>query len=253
LHCHIVAKFFHASRECVGVMGSPGAQSPRGLIVAIDGPSGAGKSTITRLLAKRLGYIYIDTGAMYRAIALEVKRKGVDPDDDYALAEVCRRVKIAFVRTDGCCHVLMNDEDVSTAIRTPEISLLTSKISARKVVRGFMADQQRELGRNGGVILEGRDIGTVIFPDADVKFFLSATVEERGLRRYRELLAKGADVSLDKTIAAVAQRDEQDALREHAPLRRADDAVDVDSTGLSIEEVLEFMTTTIRLRAKNAQ
>jgi CMP/dCMP kinase len=234
------------------MMSAPGAQSPRGLIVAIDGPSGAGKSTITRLLAKRLGYIYIDTGAMYRAIALEVKRTGMNPDeDDDALAEVCRRVRITFVRSDGCCRVFMNGEDVSTAIRTPEISLLTSKISARKVVRGFMADQQRELGRNGGVILEGRDIGTVIFPDADVKFFLSATVEERGLRRYRELLAKGADISLDQTIAAVAHRDEQDALREHAPLRRADDAVDVDSTGLSIEEVVAFMEGMIKGKLKS--
>ena len=228
-------------------------ESRRGLIVAIDGPSGAGKSTITRMLAKRLGYLYIDTGAMYRAIALEVKRSGVDPEDDDKLAEVCRRSKIMFVRTDGCCHVFMNGEDVSQAIRTPEISLLTSKISARQVVRGFMAEQQRELGRNGGVILEGRDIGTVIFPDADVKFFLSATVEERGLRRFRELVAKGADVSLDKTIAAVAQRDEQDALREHAPLRRADDAFDVDSTGLSVEEVLEFMMGKIRARAEAEQ
>jgi len=222
----------------------------RGLIVAIDGPSGAGKSTITRMLAKRLGYLYIDTGAMYRAIALEVKRTGVDPDDDDALAELCRRSKITFDRTDGCCHVFMNGVDVSAAIRTPEISLLTSKISARKVVRGVMADQQRELGRDGGVILEGRDIGTVIFPDADVKFFLSASVEERGLRRYRELLAKGADVSLDKTIAAVAQRDDQDALREHAPLRRADDAVDVDSTGLSIEAVLTLMEGRIKEKLK---
>ena len=226
--------------------GSGAPQTPRGLIVAVDGPSGAGKSTITRLLAKRLGYTYIDTGAMYRAIALAVQRAAVDVDDDAALAEVCRGVTITFVRTDGCCQVFMNGEDVSKAIRIPEISLLTSKISASKAVRDSMAILQRDLGRSGGVILEGRDIGTVIFPDADVKFFLSATVEERGERRYRELLAKGANVSLEQTIAEVTQRDEQDAQREHAPLRRAHDAIDVDSTGLGIEEVVALMEGIIK-------
>ena len=219
---------------------------PNGLIIAIDGPSGAGKSTITRLLSKRLGYLYIDTGAMYRAVALAVQRAGISGDDDAALAGVCREVEIAFVRTDGCCHVFLNGEDVTDFIRTPEISLLTSKISARKVVRDILVGLQRELGKNGGVVLEGRDIGTVVFPDADAKFFLSASAEERGKRRYLELKAKGKDVQLERTIAEVAQRDEQDARREHAPLRRADDAIDIDSTGLSIEEVLAFMEETIK-------
>ena len=218
---------------------------PNGLIIAIDGPSGAGKSTITRLLSKRLGYLYIDTGAMYRAVALAVQRSGISGDDDAALAGVCREVEITFVRTDGCCHVFLNGEDVSDFIRTPEISLLTSKISARKVVRDILVGLQRELGKNGGVVLEGRDIGTVVFPDADVKFFLSASAEERGTRRYLELKAKGKDVQLERTIAEVVQRDEQDARREHAPLRRADDAIDIDSTGLSIDEVLAFMEETI--------
>ncbi len=160
---------------------------PNGLIIAIDGPSGAGKSTITRLLSKRLGYLYIDTGAMYRAVALAVQRSGIAADDEGAVAALCREVEIAFVRTDGCCHVLLNGEDVSDFIRRPEISLLTSKISARKVVRDFLVEQQRELGKDGGVVLEGRDIGTVVFPDADLKFFLSASAEERGKRRYLEL------------------------------------------------------------------
>ncbi len=222
----------------------------KGLIVAIDGPSGAGKSTITRLLSQRLGYLYIDTGAMYRAVALAVKRAGVSADDEEALVRVCRGVEIRFVRTDGCCQVLLNGEDVSAAIRTPEISMLTSRISAKKPVRDIMVRLQRELGQDGGVVLEGRDIGTVVFPDADVKFYLSASGAERGRRRYLELKAKGEDVSLERTIAEVEQRDRQDAQREHAPLRRADDAIDVDSTGLSIDEVLALMERTISERLK---
>lgn len=228
---------------------------PNGLIIAIDGPSGAGKSTITRLLSKRLGYLYIDTGAMYRAVALATKRAGVDPDDAGALDRLCQGVEISFVRTDGCCHVLLNGEDVSDAIRTPEISLLTSKISAQKEVRDDMVLLQRELGKDGGVVLEGRDIGTVVFPEADLKFFLSASVEERGKRRYLELKAKGEEVSLERTVAEVAQRDEQDARREHAPLRRADDALDIDSTGLSIEEVVALMEKAVneKLKAVNGK
>ena len=223
-------------------------QRPNGLIIAVDGPSGAGKSTIALLLSKRLGYLYIDTGAMYRAVALAVKRAGASPDDDDALTAVCREAEISFVRSAGCCHVFLDGEDVSAAIRTPELSLLTSKVSMKKAVRDILARRQRELGQDGGVVLEGRDIGTVVFPDADLKFFLSASAEERGKRRYLELKAKGEDVQLERTIAEVAQRDQQDAQREHAPLRRADDAIDIDSTGLSIEEVVALMEGKIRER-----
>lgn len=215
------------------------------LIIAIDGPSGAGKSTITKLLADRLGYIHIDTGAMFRTVALAVRRAGVSPDDQPALARICHGCTISFERTNGCCQVLLNGEDVSRAIRTPEISLLTSAISAQKVVRDFLLELQRQMGSAGGVVLEGRDIGTVVFPDADVKFFLSASAEERGRRRYLELRARGENISLEETIAAVVQRDKQDEEREHAPLRRAADAIDIDSSGLSIEEVLERMTAVI--------
>lgn len=218
------------------------------LIIAIDGPSGAGKSTVTKMLADRLGYIHIDTGAMFRAVALAAKRAGIDAGDDDALAALCRGIDISFARNNGCCRVMSNGEDVTEAIRTPEISSLTSAISARKVVRDFLLHVQRRMGSCGGVILEGRDIGTVVFPDADVKFFLSASAEERGRRRYLELTARGEEITLADTVAAVIKRDEQDSGREHAPLRRAEDAVDIDSTGLPVDEVLDRMERIVRER-----
>lgn len=221
---------------------------PKRLIIAIDGPSGAGKSTLTSLLAGRLGYIHIDTGAMFRAVALAARRAGIAVDDGEALAQLCRGLTISFARNNGGCRVLLNGEDVSDQIRTPEISLLTSSVSAMKSVRDCLLERQREMGMDGGVVLEGRDIGTVVFPDAEVKFFLTATVEERGRRRYEELRAKGEDVSLQGTTADVARRDEQDEQREHAPLRKAHDAIDIDSSGLSIEEVLTLMEGIIKTR-----
>lgn len=221
----------------------------RKIIVAIDGPSGAGKSTVTRLLADRLGYINIDTGAMFRAVALMASRGGIDLEDGAALEGFCAGLDIDFDRTDGCCHVLVNGEDVSAAIRTPEISLLTSVVSTKKVVRDYLLKLQRRMGERGGVVLEGRDIGTVVFPSADVKFFLSASVEERGRRRFEELRAKGTDVTLDQTVLEVEQRDRQDLEREHAPLRRAADAIDIDSTNLTLEEVLAKMEAIVRERA----
>ncbi|MBJ6800401.1 (d)CMP kinase [Geomonas propionica] len=219
-----------------------------GVIVAIDGPSGAGKSSLTKLLAQRLGYIHIDTGAMFRAVALMSKRAGIASDDDAGLAELCRGLEVNFVRDGDSCRVLANGEDVSREIRTEEIGLLTSAISARKPVREALLTMQRAMGAKGGVILEGRDIGTVVFPDAEVKFFLSASAEERGRRRYLELAARGDQATLEETIAKVIQRDQQDEGREHAPLRQAEDALAIDSTTLSIDEVLAVMENTVRKR-----
>lgn len=218
----------------------------RGVVVAIDGPSGAGKSTVARLLAERLGYLYIDTGAMFRAVALAVRRAMVKPDDDEALGRICASLEISFERDEKGYRVLSNGEDVSEAIRTPEISQLTSRISAKKAVRDILLHEQRRMGRSGNVVLEGRDIGSVVFPDAEVKFFLSASPEERGRRRYLELLAKGEDVTLEKTVSEVAARDARDEQREVAPLRMADDAVLIDSTGVSIEDVLSRMSAIVR-------
>jgi CMP/dCMP kinase len=224
------------------------ASRRNGVIVAIDGPSGAGKSSITKLLAGRLGYIHIDTGAMFRSVALMARRAGIGCEDDAGLAELCRGLQITFQRDLDNCRVLVNGEDVSAAIRSEEVGLLTSCISARKPVRDALLTMQRVMGEAGGVILEGRDIGTVVFPDAEVKFFLFASAEERGRRRYLELAGRGEQVTLEETIAKVVSRDRQDEGREYAPLKQAEDAVPVDSTALSIDEVLEFMERTVKSR-----
>ena len=219
---------------------------PDGIVIAIDGPSGAGKSTIARLLAERLGYIQIDTGAMYRAAALMLDRAGVDLGDLAAVGRFCRDLDIRLEVVSGRQAVHANGIDVTDQIRTPEMSLLTSRTSTLKPVRDALLKSQQRMGSRGGVVLEGRDIGTVVFPDAEIKFFLSASVEERARRRYEELTCKGEPVTLEETIADVAGRDRQDSERDIAPLRQADDAVLIDSSRLSIEEVLSRMIAICR-------
>lgn len=223
------------------------------LIIAIDGPSGAGKSTLSKLLAQRLDYIHLDTGAMYRCVALATMTQGIDPGDQERLGALAQQLKIEFVHTPTGDLVLLDGQDVSTAIRTPEVSLLTSKVSATQQVRAALVALQRRLGKAGGVVLEGRDIGTVVFPQAQVKFFLSATAAERGQRRYDELIAKGVKVSLQQTISEVVARDHADSEREHAPLLQADDAVVIDSTNLNIDEVLALMVDVVQKRRKELQ
>lgn len=218
-------------------------------IIAIDGPSGAGKSTLSKLLAKELGFVNLDTGAMYRCVALAASRRGIDPDDHAALGALARTLRIEFLRGGAGERVLLDGEDVSTAIRTPAVSLLTSKVSAVAGVRAALVELQRQLGAFGGVVLEGRDIGTVVFPEAEVKFFLVATARERGRRRYEELRAKGLMVDLEQTIAEVEARDAADSAREHAPLLQAADAVAIDTTGVAIEQVLADMLAVTRARS----
>lgn len=212
-----------------------------GIIIAIDGPSGAGKSTLAKGLAARLGYMQIDTGAMYRAMAFLANDQGIDLSDMDAVRRFCDGADVELRMSNGSSRVFANGIEITGLIRTPQVSMLTSKISALFPVREAMTLLQRKMGAKGGVVLEGRDIGTVVFPDAELKFYLSASPEERGRRRYLELVAKGEKVSLDETIRDVIRRDEQDSRREIAPLRQAEDAVPVDSTGLCVDELLSAM------------
>jgi CMP/dCMP kinase len=211
------------------------------LIVAIDGPSGAGKSTVGKLLAKELGYLYIDTGAMYRAIGLKAVRMGIELKEGDALRELCMGTEVRLVHGEGGLKVYLDNEDVSEAIRTPSMGMVASAVSAQPCVRERLLELQRKLGSRGGVVLEGRDIGTVVFPEAEVKFYLDAKVEERAKRRWLEFQAKGMETDLQKTIEEVAKRDYDDSHREIAPLKKADGAVVVDSSGLGIDEVIALM------------
>ena len=216
------------------------------LIIAIDGPSGVGKSTLSQKLAAELDYLNIDTGAMYRSVAVLVKEQQIDPQDSERLETLCRHLTIHFVRGSDGERVFANNIDVTTAIRTPEITQLTPQVAEQPVVREALVRIQREMGKDGGVVLEGRDIGTVVFPHADIKFFLVASAEERGKRRYEELRQKGLAVDLEQTIAAIQARDTADSGRTLSPLKQAEDAVVIDTTHLSIDGVLDEMLRVVR-------
>jgi cytidylate kinase len=216
------------------------------LTVAIDGPSGAGKSTVAKRLAKELGYTYMDTGAMYRAFAAKVRQGGIDLDDEDKLREALRRTSIELTEREGSLRVSLDGRDVTAEIRTPELSQWASKISALGPVRERMVEMQRAMGARGGVVAEGRDIGTVVFPDAEVKFFLTAGPEERARRRFAELQGQGKQVSLQETHEEMKERDRRDQERALAPLRRAEDAVAIDSTGRSVEQIMEQIMQAIK-------
>ena len=221
-------------------------------VVTVDGPAGSGKSTVGRLLAKRLSYVYLDTGALYRAMALKVRMASVSPDSREKIAILCRSTEIALRECDGTARILLDGEDVTERIRTPEISMLASTISALPEVRASLLSVQRDSVRDGGVVAEGRDMGTVVFPGADVKFFLTASAGERGRRRWQELKDRGHEVSLEEVLKDVVQRDRQDSERELAPLRPSDDGVLIDSTGKNIDEVVEEMLGAVRGKSSKA-
>lgn len=214
----------------------------KGIIIAIDGPAGAGKSTVARELARRLGYVYVDTGAMYRVVALIAIETGADSQDGKRMGEIASRVRIRFEpRPDGGQSVFADDRDVTRAIRAEEVGEWASKVSTRPEVRDRLVALQREMGARGGVVLEGRDIGTVVFPDADLKFFLEASAEERGRRRHRELEVRGLFVPIEEIVADIEQRDRRDQSRAHSPLRCALDAERIDSTRMTADEVLRYL------------
>ncbi|HEY6368819.1 MAG TPA: (d)CMP kinase [Candidatus Binatia bacterium] len=219
------------------------------LIIAIDGPSAAGKSTLAKRLAKELGFTYLDTGAMYRALALKVLREGIDIGNDGMLTELIGSTEIDLVETEGKLRVLLDGEDVSELIRTPEVSQMASKASALKAVRRWMLVLQRALGQRGDVVAEGRDIGTVVFPDAEVKIYLDASAQERARRRVEELRRSGRPVSLDETLREMVERDKRDSERDLAPLCKADDAVAIDSSALDAEALAQTVMQEIRKKA----
>jgi cytidylate kinase len=221
-----------------------------GLVIAIDGPSGAGKSTAARRLAERLGYIYIDTGAMYRAIGWKAKQEGIDPADETKLADLCGRTEVTIKKDNSDPRFFVDGIDVTGEIRTPEMGMMASTVSKSRAVRARLLTLQRELGRGGGVVMDGRDIGTVVFPDADVKFYLEASAGERGKRRYLELKAKGMDVDRVRITQEIEERDRQDSGRALAPLKKADDALLIDSSTMSIDDVLDRMLSEIK-KVKN--
>ncbi len=227
------------------------------LVVAIDGPAGAGKSTVTRRVAEALGYTVVDTGALYRTVAHQARQSGIAWDDEARMSELANRlaerdcIRFGALR-DGVTQVLVDGEDVSTAIRSNEMSQGASRVSAIPGVRQALLSMQRSLGAAGGVVLEGRDIGTVVFPEAEAKFYLTASVDVRADRRYREHLARGDAVDPEMIRREVVQRDTRDTQRPVAPLKQAEDAVLVDSSCLGIDEVVRIIVDRVRALERRA-
>ena len=218
--------------------------------IAIDGPAGAGKSSTAKLVAKKLGYIYVDTGALYRTVGLYSIRKGIDTKNAEKVIATLPDVKVELKFVDGAQHVFLNGEDVSEAIRTPEASMGASNVSAIPKVREFLFDLQRKIAAENDCIMDGRDIGTVVLPNADVKIFLTTSVEERANRRYKEMLEKGEEADYNDILGDIKKRDYQDSHREIAPLKQADDAIYVDNGGYNLEDGAEDLLRIIKEHLK---
>jgi cytidylate kinase len=217
-------------------------QTMKKLLITIDGPAGAGKTTVSRALADRLGYRYIDTGALYRGIALAAKNQGINPQDDDDLIQLCGNLDLNFVKQDKGLGLFLDGKDISDRIRTPEITMMASAVSARPVVREFLLGLQKDLGREKAAVFEGRDMGTVVFPEADLKFFLNASTRTRARRRYEEQKTKNSQ-TLDEVERDIERRDHNDSTRDVAPLKPAEDAIVIDSTEMKVDEVVDFMVS----------
>lgn len=216
-------------------------------IIAIDGPAGAGKSTVAKLVAQKLGFLYIDTGALYRALTLKAKRQKLNLKDDKAVTDLLKKSLITLEYTKGNLKVVLDNEDVSSEIRKPYITDGVSDVAKIKEVRKIITDLQRKLAQNDNSVLEGRDIGTVVFPKAKYKFFLDANFKERVNRRFKEMLEKKEDVQIESIEGDLATRDRIDSTREIAPLKKADDAIYIDTTDMSIEQVVEKIIAWIKI------
>jgi len=220
------------------------------LLITIDGPAGAGKTTVSREVARRLGYTYVDTGALYRGVALAVEARKCSMDDEEHIAQICQTLSLRFENSPAGPRLYLDEEDVTDRIRTQEITMAASALSAKAVVREYLLGLQRELGQGGGVVFEGRDMGTVVFPNADAKFFLDADLSVRALRRTKELLQKGHDIDLAEVESTMKKRDQNDSTRTLAPLRPAQDAVHIDSSTLGVDEVVDVVLDHIAISDK---
>ncbi len=207
--------------------------------LAIDGPAGAGKSTIAKILSKKMGFMYVDTGAMYRTLGLACLREGIDLEDEAAVSEVCTNAPIVIKYIDGIQKMYLDGEDVSETIRTEQVSAAASTTSKFRIVRERLVKMQRDLSEEYDVVMDGRDIGTQVLPDADLKIYLTASVRVRAERRYKEYMGKGQECNLEEIMADIAARDHQDMTREISPLCKAEDAIEVDTSDMDIEEVVE--------------
>jgi cytidylate kinase len=220
----------------------------RRLIIAIDGPAGSGKSTTARLVAKRLGYTYLDTGAFYRALTFKVLDAGVSPEDSASILQLAEKMNIEMQPLEDKNRVLLNGRDVTPLIREPAVTNAVAPIAANPKVRAIMVEKQRAIGRNGGVVMEGRDIGTIVFPDADLKIFMHASLEERARRRQEELAAMGITRGFEMLKEEIAQRDQTDSNRKYAPLVRAADATLLDTTTMTIAQQVDFIVQELEKR-----
>lgn len=213
--------------------------------IAIDGPAGAGKSTISRLLAGNFGYVYVDTGALYRSIGLSSLKNGVDTADEQGVVNLLSKISLELKFENGSQHVYLNGEDVSSLIRSPEVSMAASKVSSYPEVRGFLLGLQKDIASKNNVVMDGRDIGTVVLPNAKIKIFLTASPEDRAKRRYEEMLARGEKAEYEKVLADIIKRDKADSGRKIAPLKPADDAIKIDTTGFELEKSVQKITSVV--------